>query len=48
VTIVDVLEPTSLGGRLFVAVSGPFVRRDLKTRFERLRSLLEAAPATSS
>lgn len=46
-TIVDVLEPTSLGGRLFVAVSGPFIRRDLKTRSERLRSLLGAAPATS-
>ena len=47
VTIVDVLEPTSFGGRLFVAVSGPFIRRDLKTRSERLRSLLETAPATS-
>jgi hypothetical protein len=46
VTVVDVLEPTSLGGRLFVAVSGPFIRRDLKARFERLRSLLEAASAT--
>jgi hypothetical protein len=43
-TIVDVLEPTSLGGRLFVAVSGPFIRRDLKARSERLRSLLGAAP----
>jgi carbon monoxide dehydrogenase subunit G len=47
VTTVDVLEPTSLGGRLFVAVSGPFIRRDLKARSERLRSLLGAAPATS-
>jgi hypothetical protein len=46
VTIVDVLEPTSLGGRLFVAVSGPFIRRDLKARSERLRSLLGAAPET--
>jgi hypothetical protein len=47
VTIVDVLEPTSLGGRLFVAVSGSFIRRDLKARSERLYSLLGAAPATS-
>ena len=46
VTTVDVFEPTSLAGRLFVAVSGPFIRRDLKARSERLRSLLEAAPAT--
>lgn len=46
VQIVDVLEPTSLGGRVFVAVSGPFIRRDLKARSERLRSLPEAAPAT--
>jgi hypothetical protein len=44
-TIVDVLEPTSLGGRLFVAVSGPFIRRDLKARSERLRSLLGAPTA---
>ena len=26
-TIVDNLRPTSVGGRLFVAVSGPFIRR---------------------
>jgi hypothetical protein len=45
-TIVDVLQPTSLGGRLFVALSGPFIRRDLRARSERLRSLLEAGSAT--
>ena len=45
-TIVDVLQPTSLGGRLFVALSGPFIWRDLRARSERLRSLLEADPAT--
>lgn len=46
VSIVDVLEPTSLGGRVFVAVSGPFIRRDLKARSERLRSLLGDAAGT--
>ena len=43
-TVVDVLEPTSLGGRLFVALSGGFIRRDLRVRFERLKSALEPAP----
>jgi len=40
-TVVDVLEATSTGGRLFVALSGPFIRRDLHVRFERLKSALE-------
>ena len=44
-TIVDTLRPTSLGGRLFVAVLGPFIRRDLRARSERLKVLLEATPA---
>lgn len=45
-TIVDVLEPTSAAGRLFVALSAPFMRRDLQARAERLRSLLEASERT--
>ena len=45
-TIEDTLRPTSLGGRLFVAVSGPFIRRDLHARSDRLKALLEATPAT--
>jgi hypothetical protein len=40
-TIVDELEPTSLFGRVFVAMSGGFIRRDLRARSERLRSLLD-------
>ena len=43
-TIVDTLEPTSLVGRLFVAASGRFVRRDLIKRAARLKALLEAMP----
>ena len=46
-TIVDTLRHTSAGGRLLVALSGPFVRRDLRTRFGRLKALLESTPATS-
>ena len=42
-TVVDVLEPTSLGGRLFVALSGGFIRRDLRAQFDRLKSRLEPA-----
>jgi len=45
-TVVDVLEPTSIGGRLLVAISGPFIRRDLRARTGRLKSPLEADPAT--
>jgi hypothetical protein len=41
-TIVDELEPTARAGRLFVALSGPFIRRDLDTRASRLTSLLES------
>jgi hypothetical protein len=40
-SVVDVLEPTSTFGRPFVALSGPFVRRDLRVRFERLKSVLD-------
>ena len=45
VTIVDELEPTSTVGRLFVAMSGRFVRRDLAARAGRLTSLLESGDA---
>lgn len=42
-TIVDELLPTSMFGRVFVALSGSFIRRDLKERSERLRSSLAEA-----
>jgi hypothetical protein len=44
--IIDTLRPTSLTGRVFVTVSGPFIRRDLRAQSERLKVLLEATPAT--
>ena len=40
--VVDTLLPTSLPGRLFVAMSGPFIRRDLRDRATRLTALLES------
>ena len=45
-TTVDTYRHTSLGGRLFIAVSGPFIRRDLRERYKRLTALLETTPAT--
>jgi hypothetical protein len=41
VTVVDMLVPTSLAGRAFVAMSGPFIRRDLRDRAARLASILD-------
>jgi hypothetical protein len=41
-TVVDTLSPTSLFGRAFVAMSGSFIRRDLRDRAARLKGLLEA------
>ena len=41
-TVVDTLLPTSLGGRAYVAASGPFMRRDLRDRAARLATLLDA------
>jgi polyketide cyclase/dehydrase/lipid transport protein len=38
---VDRVWPTSLPGRLFVALSGGILRRDLQARSARLRRLLE-------
>ena len=40
-TTVDVYRYTSLGGRLLIAVSGPFIRRDLRERYKRLTALVE-------
>ena len=39
------LLPTSLGGRLFVALSRGIVTRDLRRRSGRLKALLEQQPA---
>lgn len=41
-SITDVLLPTSLVGRLIVALSGGIVHRDLKARSARLKAQLEA------
>ena len=40
-TTVDTYRHTSLGGRLLIAVSGPFIRRDLRKRYKRLTALVE-------
>lgn len=40
-TFVDTVWPTSLAGRLLVALSGGIMRRDLRGRAERLRVVLE-------
>lgn len=45
VRFVDRVWPTSLPGRLLVALSGGIMRRDLRDRAERLRRLLEEDPA---
>jgi hypothetical protein len=39
--VVDTLLPTSLGGRVFVALSRGIMERDLRGRSERLRAMLE-------
>ena len=45
---VDRVWPTSLAGRLLVALSGRIMRRDLRARADRLRRMLEAEAARSS
>ena len=40
-TFVETVWPTSLAGRLLVALSGGVIRRDLRPRSERLRAVLE-------
>jgi hypothetical protein len=39
---VDRVWPTTLPGRLLVALSGGIMRRDLRARAARLKALLEA------
>jgi carbon monoxide dehydrogenase subunit G len=41
--VVDTLAGTSLLGRLFVAISGGFIRRDLEARLSLLRTALATA-----
>ena len=41
-TATDALEPTSLVGRVLVAISGRTVRRDLEARRANLKAVLEA------
>ena len=41
---VDRVWPTTLPGRLLIALSGGFMRRDLEARAARLKALLEARP----
>jgi hypothetical protein len=42
-TFVDRVWPTSIPGRLLVALSGGIMRRDLRARAQRLQALLEGA-----
>jgi carbon monoxide dehydrogenase subunit G len=42
-TFVDRVWPTSLAGRVLVALSGGIMRRDLLARAERLKAILEGA-----
>lgn len=44
VTIVDTVRPTSIAGRLMVAVSAGIMRRDLAARAALLKTALEARP----
>ena len=41
--VVDTLLPTSLGGRVFVAMSRGIMKRDLRARSQRLKAILEPA-----
>ena len=41
VRFIDRVWPTSLAGRLMVALSGGIMRRDLRARAERLKAVLE-------
>ena len=42
---IDRVWPTSLAGRLLVALSGDIMRRDLRARADRLRRILESDEA---
>lgn len=41
---VDRVGPTTLPGRILVALSGGIMRRDLRARAERLKAVLEGSP----
>lgn len=41
---VDTVWPTTLPGRILVALSGSLMRRDLRARAARLKAILEASP----
>jgi hypothetical protein len=43
---VDRVWPTSVAGRVLVALSGGIMRRDLRARSARLKALLEAGAGT--
>jgi hypothetical protein len=43
VAVVDTLTPTSLIGRVMVALSRGIIERDLRSRCDRLKSLIEVA-----
>jgi hypothetical protein len=45
-TFVDAVRPTSLGGRVMVALSGGIMRRDLDRRARLLKAALEGARGT--
>ena len=44
VRFVDRVWPTTLPGRLLVALSGGIMRRDLRARADRLKAILDGAP----
>ena len=48
VTVVDDLVPTSIVGRVMVAMSGGIIERDLTARLGRLKAMLEAGPRTEA
>lgn len=48
VSVMDNLTPTSLVGRVMVAMSGRIIDRDLNARLARLKAMLEAAPRTAA
>ena len=47
-TVVTTLIPTSLAGRVMVALSRRIVERDLQSRFARLKALVESPPGVVS
>ncbi len=43
--VVDTLTPTSIPGRVLVAMSRRVIERDLQARFDRLKQVFDEAPA---